>query len=38
MIQENVFGPPLSALDRGEVDAAGAWDQAIELLHELVSD
>ncbi|QAY72372.1 carbohydrate ABC transporter substrate-binding protein [Agromyces protaetiae] len=38
VIQENVFGPPLSALDRGEVDAAAAWDQAIELLHELVSD
>ncbi|MCD2443580.1 extracellular solute-binding protein [Agromyces sp. SYSU K20354] len=36
VIQENVFGPPLQALDRGEVDATIAWDQAIELLHELV--
>lgn len=38
VIQENVFGPPLSALDRGEVDAAAAWDQTIELLHELVGE
>ncbi|MBX3195737.1 MAG: carbohydrate ABC transporter substrate-binding protein [Microbacteriaceae bacterium] len=36
LIQENVFGPPLQALDRGETDAAGAWQQAIDLLHELV--
>ncbi|WP_394554129.1 ABC transporter substrate-binding protein [Agromyces sp. MMS24-JH15] len=36
VIQENVFGPPLQALDRGEIDTAAAWDQAIELLHELV--
>jgi cellobiose transport system substrate-binding protein len=36
LIQENVFGPPLQALDRGEVDADGAWQQAIDLLHELV--
>ncbi len=36
VIQENVFGPPLSALDRGETDTAGAWDQAIGLLGELV--
>ncbi|MBM7832120.1 cellobiose transport system substrate-binding protein [Agromyces cerinus] len=38
VIQENVFGPPLSALDRGEIDAAAAWDQTIELLHELVGE
>ncbi|MGH3704291.1 MAG: ABC transporter substrate-binding protein [Agromyces sp.] len=38
VIQENVFGPPLSALDRGELDAAAAWDQTIELLHELVGE
>ncbi|AWB96712.1 sugar-binding protein [Agromyces badenianii] len=38
VIQENVFGPPLSALDRGEADATSAWDQAIELLHELVGE
>jgi len=36
LIQENVFGPPLQALDRGETDAAGAWQQAIDLLKELV--
>ncbi|MFF2388862.1 ABC transporter substrate-binding protein [Agromyces sp. NPDC058104] len=38
VIQENVFGPVLDALDRGEVDATTGWDQAIELLHELVED
>jgi len=38
LIQENVFGPALQALDRGEVDADGAWQQAIELLHELVEE
>jgi len=38
IIQENVFGPPLSALDRGEIDGTVAWDQAIELLHELVGE
>lgn len=36
VIQENVFGPPLSALDRGETDTQGAWDQALSLLNELV--
>lgn len=36
VIQENVFGPPLSALDRGEVDTQQAWDKAIALLDELV--
>lgn len=36
VIQENVFGPALSALDRGETDTQGAWDQAIDLLNELV--
>jgi cellobiose transport system substrate-binding protein len=36
LIQENVFGPALQALDRGETDADGAWQQAIDLLHELV--
>ncbi len=36
MIQENVFGPALSALDRGETDTQGAWDQAIGLLNDLV--
>ena len=36
LIQENVFGPPLQALDRGEADGAAAWQQAIDLLHELV--
>jgi len=36
VIQENVFGPPLSALDRGEVNTQEAWDKAIALLDELV--
>lgn len=36
VIQENVFGPALSALDRGETDTAGAWEQAIALLGDLV--
>ena len=36
LIQENVFGPALQALDRKETDAAGAWQQAIDLLNELV--
>jgi cellobiose transport system substrate-binding protein len=36
LIQENVFGPALQALDRGETDADGAWQQAVDLLHELV--
>lgn len=36
LIQENVFGPALQALDRGETDAEGAWQQAISLLNELV--
>jgi cellobiose transport system substrate-binding protein len=36
LIQENVFGPALQALDRGEADGAAAWQQAIDLLHELV--
>lgn len=36
IIQENVFGPPLDALDRGELDAEGAWQEALKLLEELV--
>lgn len=36
VIQENVFGPALSSLDRGETDTKGAWDQALKLLNELV--
>lgn len=36
VIQENVFGPALTALDRGETDTAGAWNQALQLLNELV--
>lgn len=38
VIQENVFGPSLTALDRGEIDATAAWNQTIELLHELVGE
>ena len=36
LIQENVFGPSVQALDRGEADGATAWQQAIDLLGELV--
>ncbi|MBE7955868.1 extracellular solute-binding protein [Microbacterium oxydans] len=36
VIQENVFGPALSSLDRGDTDTQGAWDQAIGLLNDLV--
>ncbi len=36
VIQENVFGPPLQKLDRGEVSTQEAWDEAIVLLDELV--
>lgn len=38
VIQENVFGPAITALDRGETDTQGAWDQALGLLKELVTD
>jgi len=38
VIQENVFGPALSSLDRGETDTQGAWDQALSLLNELVGN
>lgn len=36
LIQENVFGPALQALDRKETDGEGAWQQALTLLSELV--
>jgi cellobiose transport system substrate-binding protein len=36
LIQENVFGPALQSLDRGDVDGDGAWDKAMQLLDELV--
>ena len=36
VIQENVFGPALSSLDRGETETKGAWEEAIGLLNELV--
>lgn len=36
VIQENVFGPALQALDQGTADADGAWEQAITLLNDLV--
>lgn len=36
VIQENVFGPALTALDQGDTDTQGAWDQALGLLNELV--
>ncbi|GAB3615846.1 extracellular solute-binding protein [Okibacterium endophyticum] len=36
VIQENVFGPPLTQLDRGEITTQEAWDEALALLDELV--
>ncbi|WP_322412215.1 ABC transporter substrate-binding protein [Microbacterium invictum] len=36
VIQENVFGPALTALDQGDTDTQGAWQQALGLLNELV--
>jgi cellobiose transport system substrate-binding protein len=36
VIQENVFGPALKSLDLGDTDTQGAWQQAQELLTELV--
>lgn len=36
VIQENVFGPALSGLDRGEYDTQQAWDEALRLLGDLV--
>jgi cellobiose transport system substrate-binding protein len=36
VIQENVFGPALQSLDRGELDGPGAWAKAIDLLNQLV--
>ena len=36
VIQENVFGPPLQKLDRGEITTQQAWDEALSLLNELV--
>ena len=36
VIQENVFGPALQALDQGTADTDAAWEQAISLLNELV--
>jgi cellobiose transport system substrate-binding protein len=36
LIQENVFGPALTALDQGDTDTQGAWQQALSLLEEVV--
>ncbi len=36
LIQENVFGPALKKLDAGELDTAGAWDEAVNLLNQVV--
>jgi cellobiose transport system substrate-binding protein len=36
LIQENVFGAALQALDQGTADGDAAWDQAIQLLNDLV--
>lgn len=36
LIQENVFGPPLQKLERGEANEQEAWQEALTLLDELV--
>lgn len=36
LIQEQVFGPPRTALDSGKEDGPTSWKQAIDLLHQLV--
>jgi len=36
VIQENVFGAALTQLDAGKTDGEGAWNEAIQLLNELV--
>ncbi|MBV0895920.1 ABC transporter substrate-binding protein [Microbacterium sp. NC79] len=36
LIQENVFGAALTLLDKGDLDTAGAWAKALELLKEQV--
>jgi len=36
VIQENVFGPALKSLDQGEADGPAAWQEALDLLNELV--
>ncbi|BDI21314.1 ABC transporter substrate-binding protein [Herbiconiux sp. L3-i23] len=38
LIQENVFGPVLQKVDRGEVDATAGWSEAIALLNDLVKN
>lgn len=36
LIQEQVFGPARTALDAGTADGETTWNQAIDLLHQLV--
>ncbi|MCC9204826.1 ABC transporter substrate-binding protein [Arthrobacter sp. zg-Y769] len=36
VIQEKVFGVALTQLDSGKVDGEGAWNEAVQLLNELV--
>lgn len=36
LIQENVFGPVLQKVDRGELDGDKGWSEALSLLDELV--
>ncbi|WP_374058565.1 ABC transporter substrate-binding protein [Naasia sp. SYSU D00948] len=36
LIQENVFGPPLQKLERGEATEEQAWQEALTLLNDLV--
>ncbi|PFG29305.1 cellobiose transport system substrate-binding protein [Paramicrobacterium agarici] len=38
VIQENVFGPALNLLDQQEATADEAWQQAMDLLQDLVID
>lgn len=36
LIQEQVFDPPRAAMDAGKADGETTWNQAIDLLHQLV--
>jgi len=38
VIQEQVFGPSIQALDAGKSDGAKSWDDAITLLGQLVEE
>jgi cellobiose transport system substrate-binding protein len=38
VIQEQVFGPSIQALDSGKSDGEKSWDDAITLLGQLVEE